>query len=160
MQLPHRNTRGIKLPPLTMFSSSSVSGMPACSMRLSLLVVSSTCFFRTMTNTTVMTSLFHLPTSFFYVLLMFDSIIIIGSSQGRTEKRRSTLERVERMFFHPSKIRVCTQNLSKSLWSATLAYFTPSLAFSVHISKTSPIVRRSRSLIEIPTSVPRSCNLF
>lgn len=40
-----------------------------------------------MANTTVMTSLFHLPTSFFYVLLMFDSIIIIGSSQGRTEKK-------------------------------------------------------------------------
>ena len=50
------------------------------------------------------------------------------------------------------------QNLSKSAWSASLLYFTPSLDFSVQISSTSPIVRRSRSRIEIPTSQHRRRN--
>ena len=57
---------------------------------------------------------------------------------------------------------VCTrfriQNLSKSACSATLLYFTPSLDFSVQISSTSPIVTRSRSLMEIPTSQHRRRN--
>ena len=50
------------------------------------------------------------------------------------------------------------QNLSKSAWSAIRLYFTPSLDFSVQISSTSPIVRMSRSLMEIPTSQHRRRN--
>ena len=50
------------------------------------------------------------------------------------------------------------QNLSKSACSAIRLYFTLSLDFSVHISSTTPIVRRSRSRMEIPTSQHRRRN--
>ena len=48
------------------------------------------------------------------------------------------------------QLKIEVYNKSKSLWSATLLYFTPSLAFSVHMSRTRQIVRRSRFRIEIP----------
>ena len=62
------------------------------------------------------------------------------------------------LIYHLHSWASVRQNLSKSACSASLLYFTPSLDFSVQISSTSPIVTRSRSRIEIPTSQHRRRN--